>query len=70
MGKKLGAAELQQNGFFNRLFPQSTDTVFLRSVVTYLKDKFEDLDRDAVSANPVFIFTSHSPHPSRNTCRC
>lgn len=49
MGKKLGAADLHRVGFFNKLFPQSTDAVFHASLLSYLKEQFAGLDLEAVS---------------------
>jgi len=43
MGKKLGAAELRANGFVNKIYPQSSDTVFITSVLTHLRERFADL---------------------------
>lgn len=49
LGKKLTAPELQANGFFNKLFPASSDDVFMSSLMAYLRDKLDGLDLDAVS---------------------
>lgn len=48
-GKRLGASEMLANGFFNKLFPASSDEVFIGSVMAYLKDRFDGLDKEAVS---------------------
>jgi peroxisomal 3,2-trans-enoyl-CoA isomerase len=47
MGKRLGAQELAATGFVNKVFPQSSADVFIKSVLEYLRDTFEDLDTEA-----------------------
>ncbi|KAM0753348.1 ClpP/crotonase [Meredithblackwellia eburnea MCA 4105] len=65
MGKKLTAPELQANGFLNKVFPQSSDATFLRSVLQYLKEQFEDLDQEAVVITKQLIkATLPDPEPS------
>lgn len=65
MGKKLGAAELQANGFFNKIWPQSSDVVFLGSVLSYLTEKFADLDREAMLVTKQLIrSTLPDPDPA------
>ncbi|KAL8279210.1 hypothetical protein RQP46_008466 [Phenoliferia psychrophenolica] len=65
MGKRLGAPELLATGFFNHLFPQSSDTVFMRSVVTYLHEQFADNDHDAMLVTKRLIkATLPDPDPS------
>ena len=53
-----GAAELQANGFFNKIWPQSSDTVFLGSVLSYLTEKFADLDPEAMLITKQLIRSS------------
>jgi len=65
MGKKLGTAELLQNGFINKVFPQQADSAFLSSVITYLSDKFADLDRESCLLTKQLIKqTLPDPDPS------
>ncbi|SCZ88340.1 BZ3500_MvSof-1268-A1-R1_Chr2-1g04346 [Microbotryum saponariae] len=65
LGKKLGASELQQNGFFNKIFPQSSDAAFVQSLMTYLKEKFATLDLDAcLKTKQLIKQTLPDPDPS------
>lgn len=52
LGQKLTAPELLAAGFFNRLFPASSDSVFLDSVMAFLREKLDGLDLEAVSRCP------------------
>ncbi|ORY89414.1 ClpP/crotonase-like domain-containing protein [Leucosporidium creatinivorum] len=65
LGKKLTAPELQSNGFFNKLFPSSTDEVFMSSLMAYLRDKLDGLDLDAALMSKQLIkATLPDPDPS------
>jgi len=48
LGKKLGTAELMANGFLNKVFPSTDQASFINLVLTYLQEKFADLDSDSV----------------------
>ncbi|KAK4702226.1 hypothetical protein P7C70_g3998, partial [Phenoliferia sp. Uapishka_3] len=55
MGKKAGAAELQACGFFNKLFPKSSDVEFIQTVVKYLHAEFDQNDREAMMISKQLI---------------
>lgn len=56
---------MQQNGFFNKLFPDTDSRTFVSSVLAYLEDKFSGLDMDAAIKTKALIkATLPDPDPS------
>lgn len=66
MGSRITSAQLFSSGFVNKVFPQSTDAVFLASVIAHLQDKFADLDKESVVITKRLIQESLTPFDSAN----
>lgn len=65
LGKRCGAAELLANGFVNKVFPASVDDVFMGSLMSYLRERFDGLDKEACLISKQLIkATLPDPDPS------
>jgi len=68
LGKKLGANELHATGFINKIFPNQPQEAFISSVLTYIQDKFSELDTDAALATKQLI-KANLPDPDSANVR-
>jgi len=58
--KKISAQELLARGFVNRLFPQQPDSSFRTSVLTYIKDRFDGINRESLIKSKHIIRSHYS----------
>lgn len=63
--KKISAQELRACGFINHIFPSDDDTSFRSTVLSYVKEQFDGINRDSLIQSKKLIRSFYSAHVER-----